>query len=58
MTALRGSHHSFAPVAARDGAGGTEQTRSDAIVGVLRDWLHNPETNDVQKAPDDATSLT
>jgi hypothetical protein len=40
-TVVRMSRESCAPVAARDQAGRTEQTRSDAVVGVIREWLDN-----------------
>jgi len=55
LTRVGGSPHS---VAARGNAGGTEQTRSDALVGVIRDWLHNSRMNDAEGAPDRTTPLT
>ncbi|GAB3136021.1 hypothetical protein GCM10027057_12680 [Marisediminicola antarctica] len=58
LARVGGALHPFAPVAARGNTGGTEQTRSDAVVGVIRDWLHNPRTNDAEGAPDRTTPLT
>jgi hypothetical protein len=49
--------HRFAPVAARDEVGQTEQTRSDAVVSVLRDWVHNPGRNYVEGISDGSTRL-
>jgi len=49
--------HPFASIAARDENGQTEQTRSDAVVSVLRDWVRNPGRNYVEGISDGSTHL-
>jgi hypothetical protein len=39
------SHEAFLPRAARPDIGDPGQARSDAVVSVLHEWLHNPGNN-------------
>lgn len=54
---VRVSHGTFGPVAARRDGSQTEQTRSDAVVSVLHEWLHNPGKNQMGGFSGGATPL-